>query len=122
MMLADIRASLARLVADYGQINPSEVEVRYEAPTREWTEGLTRPAINFYLFDLQDPTQMDPLLVEAIGYGLAAVLAIPLGRDKAMKQLMEQEREGRLAIARLVGSQENSPKEWDTDLWLRARR
>lgn len=75
-----------------------------------------------YNFDLIDPTQFDPLLVETIGYAVGAVLAIPLGRDKALKQLMESERDGRLSIARLAGSQENSPKEWDVDTLLRSRR
>lgn len=75
-----------------------------------------------YNFDLTDPTQFDPLLSEAIGYAVGAALAIPLGRDKALKQIMEGEREGRLSSARLVSAQENSRREWDTDTWLRQRR
>lgn len=75
-----------------------------------------------YNFDLQDATQFDPLLSEAIGYAVGATLAIPLARDKALKQMCEQEREGKLASARLTSAQENSRREWDTDTWLRQRR
>ena len=53
-MLAEIKSALGRLIAEYGQISPAEVEVRYEAPTREWIDRLTRPTINCYLFDLRE--------------------------------------------------------------------
>ncbi len=83
---------------------------------------LTAPLALRYVYDDEDPTTFDALLVHAIGYHLAAELAKPLTgstskRDDALGML-----EGKLSIARLVGSQENSPKEWDEDVWLRARQ
>ena len=43
------------------------------------------PLQTLYIFDLQDPTQFDPLLTEAIGQAIGAELARPLGRDKSLK-------------------------------------
>jgi hypothetical protein len=83
---------------------------------------LGSPVKALYLFDLEDCTQMDALLVEAIGYAVGAVLAIPLGFDKALKSICEQERQARLDAARLINSQENSSKEWREDIWLRSRQ
>lgn len=83
---------------------------------------LTAPLNLRYVYDCADPTVFDALLVEAIAAQLAASLAEPLlqstpKRDEQLKIL-----EGKLSIARLVGSQENSAKEWDEDVWLRSRR
>lgn len=80
------------------------------------------PLQTLYIFDLQDPTQFDPLLTEAIGQAIGAELARPLGRDKSLKIECEQALTAKLDIARLVGSQENSPREWDDDVMLRSRR
>lgn len=73
------------------------------------------------IWDLQDETQFDPLLAEAIGYGIGQVLAKPIVNSDKLKQEMAAEVESRLATARLTGSQENSPREWDEDVLLRSR-
>lgn len=75
-----------------------------------------------YGFDLQDPTQFDPLLVHVIAYHLASELAVPLTQNVQRSQQMLTVMEGKLGISRLVGSQENSPREWDEDVLLRSRR
>ncbi|HEV2189675.1 MAG TPA: hypothetical protein VGR70_20870 [Stellaceae bacterium] len=74
-----------------------------------------------YIFDLQDCTQMDPLLVMAIAADLAAVLAVPLAHDVQLKRDAEADREGRLAIARTTDAQQNRPREFDVDVLLRSR-
>lgn len=35
-------------------IVPEEVDIRYEAPTKQWVDSLTRPTISFFLFDVQE--------------------------------------------------------------------
>jgi hypothetical protein len=57
-VLTDIRSSLERLVGEYAQISPDEVDVRHDPPTREWIERLTRPTISFFLFDIQENTDL----------------------------------------------------------------
>src|SRR5437660_12211936 len=53
-MLADLHDALRRLLYELGQISPLEVDVRFEAPTRQWIERLTRPTIDFFLCDLKE--------------------------------------------------------------------
>ena len=80
------------------------------------------PLNTLYTFDLTDPTVMDPLLAEAIGYRMGFITAMPLTQDKALRDRCEQLYEDTIEKARLAGSQENSVREFDADLWLRRRR
>lgn len=75
-----------------------------------------------YVSDVQDPTRFDPLFVEALGYSIAAELAQPMRQSQSLEQEMLTKVKDNLAIAQLIGSQENSSAEWDVDVWLRHRR
>jgi|SRR5882672_1796074 len=74
-----------------------------------------------YIFDLQDPSKFDPLLVQAIGYSLAVELAQPLTQSPTKQQAAMTMLQEKMGMARTVGSQENSVKPWDVDIWLRSR-
>jgi hypothetical protein len=52
-MLSDGHQALGRLLYGRGFI-PEEVDVRYEAPTKQWVDSLIRPTISFFLFDVQE--------------------------------------------------------------------
>jgi hypothetical protein len=82
----------------------------------------TSPLDVVYGFDLQDATQFDPLLAHTIGYQIAVELCNPLTQSTERLKTVEAIFEGKIAISRLVGSQENSPREWDEDILLRSRR
>ncbi|MDQ6603214.1 MAG: Pvc16 family protein [Chloroflexota bacterium] len=53
-MLPELHESLRRLIYERGRIDPLDVDIRFEAPRREWVDRLMRPAINLYLFDVQE--------------------------------------------------------------------
>jgi hypothetical protein len=53
-MLAEIHEGLKKLVFEQGKLDPRDVDVEFETPSREWVGGLSRPTINFFLFDLQE--------------------------------------------------------------------
>jgi hypothetical protein len=74
-----------------------------------------------YVADCQDATLFDPLFVGALAYAIAAQVCIPLTQDKSLKQGCVNESDAKLASARLVSSQDNSPTEWDVDVLLRSR-
>lgn len=57
-MLFEIQKALRNLLSNQGHINASDVELRFDPPTREWTRTLTRPTIDFFLFDLQENTDL----------------------------------------------------------------
>lgn len=49
---------LARLVYERGGISPNEVDVRFDPPRREWVGALTRPTLDFFLFDVRENTDL----------------------------------------------------------------
>ncbi|GCE16164.1 Pvc16 family protein [Tengunoibacter tsumagoiensis] len=53
-MLRDIHTALQRLFYQCGNISPQEVDIRFDAPTRECIEQLTRPTIYLFLVALQE--------------------------------------------------------------------
>ncbi|HET8841947.1 MAG TPA: DUF4255 domain-containing protein, partial [Ktedonobacteraceae bacterium] len=53
-MLLELHNILRRLLYERGQINPREVEIRFEAPTQERIERLLLPTINLFLFEIQE--------------------------------------------------------------------
>ena len=57
-MLLALHTTLQRMLYECGQISPREVDITFEAPTRERIDTLTRPTINLFLFDLQENTEM----------------------------------------------------------------
>jgi uncharacterized protein DUF4255/carboxypeptidase family protein len=57
-MLPEIHAALQQLIWEYGRINPDEVDISFEAPTRERMERLVRPTVSLFLFDLVENTEM----------------------------------------------------------------
>ncbi len=80
------------------------------------------PPLNIlYVRDVQDATQFDALLTETIAAQLAVELALPLTQSAAKLQAAQAALSAKLDAARLVSSQENSPKEWDEDVLLRSR-
>jgi len=87
-----------------------------------FTQDAGAPLDVVYGFDLQDPSQFDPLLVQTIAYMLAVELCIALSQSTDHLKMLEGMLEAKLGISRLVGSQENSPREWDEDVLLRSRR
>ena len=74
-----------------------------------------------YIFDLQDYTQMDTLLVKAIAADLATWMALPLSRDSALRSSCESERDNYLSLARTVSAQQATPRQLDLGILLRSR-
>ncbi len=57
-MLPELHESLRRLIYEQGRIDPLDVDIRFEAPRRDWVDRLMRPAINLYLFDMQENVKL----------------------------------------------------------------
>jgi len=56
-MLNDINTALATLIQDRGLIDPREVDVRFDAPSKEWVSSLSRPTIDLFLFEMVENTE-----------------------------------------------------------------
>jgi len=53
-MLPELHAFLRDLLYDKGRIDPGEVDVRFEAPTRELIDRLTAPTLAFFLTNVAE--------------------------------------------------------------------
>ena len=57
-MIHELHGALQRLVHEKGRILPDDVDVRFDAPKREWISSLTRPTLNFFLFDVRENREL----------------------------------------------------------------
>jgi hypothetical protein len=57
-LLVQLQHALRQLIYQHGRIQPSEVDVRFEMPIREWVESLTRPTVSVYLFDMRENLEL----------------------------------------------------------------
>jgi hypothetical protein len=57
-MLSELHIAMQRLLYEQGGISSPEVDITFEAPTRERIDTLIRPAISVFLFDIQENTEL----------------------------------------------------------------
>ena len=57
-MLADISQTLRDLIYSRAKLEMRDVDISFEAPTKEWVGSRTKPAINFFLYDLEENTEL----------------------------------------------------------------
>lgn len=53
-MLLALHRSLQRLIYEYGKLDPREVDISFDMPTREAIDRLTRPTICLFLHSIQE--------------------------------------------------------------------
>jgi len=57
-VFADLDETVRQLLIRNVPLDPSEVEVSFEAPDREWSGRLTRPAVNCFLYDVRENVKL----------------------------------------------------------------
>jgi len=55
-MINDLDETLKQLLIKKGGLDPSEVDISFDIPTRDWSTPVTRPTINLYLYDIHENT------------------------------------------------------------------
>ena len=53
-MLEDLDETIRQLLVAEMPINNGDVDIKFHQPKREWSSKLTRPTINFFLYDLRE--------------------------------------------------------------------
>jgi hypothetical protein len=53
-MIADLDETIRQLLIDEMPIKNGEIEISFHQPKREWSTRLSRPTVNFYLYDLRE--------------------------------------------------------------------
>jgi hypothetical protein len=56
-VIADIHETIKNLLFDNAGFSRSDVDINFEIPNRNWIGTLTRPTINFFLYDLEEDTK-----------------------------------------------------------------
>src|SRR5512146_862456 len=53
-MINDLDETLKQLLIQKAGLDPSEVDISFDIPTRDWSTPVTRPTVNLYLFDIRE--------------------------------------------------------------------
>ena len=53
-MINDLDESIKQLLIKKGALNSIEVNISFEAPSRDWATSQSKPAINIYLYDIHE--------------------------------------------------------------------
>jgi hypothetical protein len=53
-VINDLDESIKQLLIKKGALNSTEVNISFEAPSRDWTTSQSKPAINIYLYDIRE--------------------------------------------------------------------
>lgn len=110
----DLPSNLLRLNRTY------ETGVSYEIDNGLLKTDESEMAIN-YVKQVTDPSDFDPLFVEALVLSLAAKLCMPLLHDKARTDRLQAELPGVISRARMVNLQDSKP-DLAPQTWSAARR
>jgi len=57
-MINDLDETLKQLLVEKAGLNPSEVDISFDIPTRDWSTPVTRPTVNLYLYDIRENRQL----------------------------------------------------------------
>jgi hypothetical protein len=57
-MIRDLDDTLKRLLVEKTPLDPTQVDVNFEVPDREWSTGLAKPTINLYLYDIRENREL----------------------------------------------------------------
>ena len=57
-MLDTVHNTIKELLYAKGQIDPLEVDLAFNPPTKEWVNSRTVPTLNFFLYDLEENTEL----------------------------------------------------------------
>jgi len=57
-LFADLDETIRRLLIRSVPLDPAEIEISFDAPDREWSGRLSRPAVNCFLYDVRENTKL----------------------------------------------------------------
>jgi hypothetical protein len=57
-MISDLDEAIKKLLVTEGKFEPSQVDIKFELPNREWSASISKPTINLYLYDVRENHQL----------------------------------------------------------------
>jgi hypothetical protein len=68
-MIAELDETIRQLLLREGGLAPSDVDVSFELPNREWSMGISKPTLNCYLFDIRENRDLRQSGMTVVGGG-----------------------------------------------------
>lgn len=53
-MIVDLDETIKQIMIQKGSLDTAEVDISFDTPDREWSSSISRPTINFYLYDIRE--------------------------------------------------------------------
>jgi hypothetical protein len=53
-MISDFDETLRQLLIKRGHLEPTEIDISFDTPDREWSASLSRPTVNLFLYDVRE--------------------------------------------------------------------
>ena len=57
-MINDLDETIRKLVMTHAKFDANSVDVTFDQPTGDWAAGLTRPTVDFYLYDIRENLEL----------------------------------------------------------------
>lgn len=57
-MLSELDETIRQLLIKEGGLDPTEIEVAFDIPNREWSGAISKPTLNCYLFDIHENVEL----------------------------------------------------------------
>ncbi|MEM5776360.1 MAG: Pvc16 family protein, partial [Anaerolineaceae bacterium] len=74
-MIADLDESIRQLLKLDMPIKNGEIDIVFDQPRREWSARLSKPTLNFFLYDVRENTTLRHHDMERLGNGRAGDMA-----------------------------------------------
>jgi hypothetical protein len=79
-MLTSLHTTIRRLLYERGKIDPDEVDVRFQRPTRQWADALTLPTVNMFLYEVEENPDFRNMRPKVVRTGNLATTHMPPAR------------------------------------------
>ncbi|MBC8161226.1 MAG: DUF4255 domain-containing protein [Roseiflexaceae bacterium] len=57
-MISELDETIRQLLLHEGSFDPSQVDISFDIPDREWSSSIAKPTMNCYLFDIRENREM----------------------------------------------------------------
>lgn len=82
-MIHELDETLRQLLIQKAGLDPAEVDISFDIPTRDWSTPVTRPTVNLYLYDIRENRQLREMFFdeEPAGNGKVKIKRVPIRID-----------------------------------------
>jgi hypothetical protein len=72
-MIPDLDETMKQILIKKGALDPAEIDIKFETPDREWSASISKPTINFYLYDIRENHELRTMdwMMQKNGNGVA---------------------------------------------------